>query len=99
MRDGQVVERPLDAPLPDVLDVLEDRTHPDYARAVEALVDAARQVPAVDMSAHAAALLRMRRMEEALVESEASLRAMFDYAPAGMALVTPSLIVTTRPGR
>jgi hypothetical protein len=59
VRDGQVVVRPLDAPLSDVLKVLEDRAHPEYARATEALADAARRRSAEELSAHAEPLLRL----------------------------------------
>jgi hypothetical protein len=59
VRDGQVVVQPLDAPLNDVLKILEDRAHADYARALESLADAARRGAAAELSAHAEPLLRL----------------------------------------
>lgn len=61
LRDGRVVARPLQGPGEELLRVLDDPTRPDYAAAVEGLVDAVQTLDEALLSRHAR---RLRRFSE-----------------------------------
>ncbi len=61
LRAGQVVVRPLELPLDQVLAILDDAEHPDYPRAVESLADAASALTPPQLEPHVAALVGLAR--------------------------------------
>lgn len=64
VRDGRIVVAPLDAPLPRVLDLVQDPRNADYAAAVEALADAATKGAPATLRQHLPALRTLvRRMQ------------------------------------
>ena len=51
--------QPLAGPLSQILEILADRSHPDYARAVESLADAVRQATADQLAVNVDAIVRL----------------------------------------
>ena len=64
LRDGQVVVQPLPGSLEEILKTVVDTTHPQRARAIEALADAAEREAPESLVAQAKVLRRLARQAE-----------------------------------
>ncbi|MBI1900503.1 MAG: HEAT repeat domain-containing protein [Planctomycetia bacterium] len=64
LRDGEIVVKPLEAPLEKVLQIIDNPRHEQYAAAREALADQARKGDVEVLAKHASALARLAQRGE-----------------------------------